>query len=249
MPRILGQDIGTNQALTRSVFAKVQRHKKPYRTTVGGLTITVLPGVFSPRYFTDSAWFAKKVARLAAGKRFLEIGVGTGIVALAAAKAGAKVVGTDINPSAVENTRINFLNHGLEARIIRSDVYSRLEKGQRFDVIFWNHPFNRGRSKKEPMLLRSGFDYRYRGIERYISEGHEFLAPKGKLLLGTGSIAEMERIKSIARKHGYELKLLERIIVPFENPTSRFRASIPGGQPVTYRLMIYHLRSVRAKRG
>ncbi|MFL6824870.1 MAG: 50S ribosomal protein L11 methyltransferase, partial [Bradyrhizobium sp.] len=70
--------------------------------SVAGLDLTVGPTVFDPRFFLTSEFFAEFILGLdLRGKRVADIGTGSGILAIAAAKAGAsKVLAIDINPYA-----------------------------------------------------------------------------------------------------------------------------------------------------
>jgi release factor glutamine methyltransferase len=72
---------------------------------VAGFRLTVRPTVFHPRYFLTSEFFANfLLASLdLTGKRVADVGTGSGILALAAARVGAaNVVAIDINPNAAE---------------------------------------------------------------------------------------------------------------------------------------------------
>src|SRR5262249_21990784 len=120
-----------------------QKSRKTVRTSVEGFDLQIFPSVFHPKYFGSSSILAKFVSGLTLhGKTFLEVGCGSGVVALCAAKAGAEVTAVDINPEAVrctlENARANHLR--VDGRV--GDLFSSVT-GMRFDVIAWNPPFLR----------------------------------------------------------------------------------------------------------
>src|SRR5512132_4304460 len=91
---------------------------KRRRTTVArvaGFRLTVRPTVFHPRYFLTSEFFANFLSDIdLAGKRVADVGTGSGILALAAARAGAaSVVALDINPNAAKVAAENAHANGL----------------------------------------------------------------------------------------------------------------------------------------
>lgn len=192
----------------------MKEHNKPYHTEVNDLEIIVFPDVYSPAYFTDSAWFAKVVPEIVGEKWLLEIGTGTGIVALFAALNGATVVATDINPHAVANAKENFRLYGLDIPVLQGDIYEPLHPEEKFEFIFWNHPFNRAKEPVDDVLLQAGFDYHYQGLEAYIANARTFLRPNGKLLLGTGNFANFPEINRLCRKHTYTPKIIRRETTP-----------------------------------
>lgn len=199
---------------TIEVFERMKLHKEPYETEVNGFKIVVYPNVFSPAYFTDSAWFASELPKIVGYKTFLEIGTGTGIVALSVAKTGAKVTATDINPIAVENAKANFQRYNLNVKIVLGDMYFPLNTEDKFEYIFWNHPFNRGNNPNIDMLFRAGFDYKYLSLENYIRGASNHLKSEGHLLLGTSNFADLSSVQVLAMKYGYSLKLLRNIRMP-----------------------------------
>ena len=73
------------------------------------------------------------------GERVLELGAGLGLAAVLAARAGARVVATDILPAAVETIRANAALNGvtIDARI--GDCYAPVA-GERFDLVASNPP-------------------------------------------------------------------------------------------------------------
>jgi hypothetical protein len=111
----------------------ILKRNKTRWTHASGFRLVVRPTVFHPRYFVTSKFFAKFIGRLdLTGKRVADVGTGTGILALAAARAGAaNVVAIDINPNAVEAAAENARANGLEDRVtaIRSDLLSEVAPG------------------------------------------------------------------------------------------------------------------------
>jgi methylase of polypeptide subunit release factors len=109
-----------------------------------GFRLVVYPTVFHPKLFLTSEFFARFLATInLAGKRVVDVGTGSGILALAAARAGATVVALDINPNALKAATDNSCANGLGDRVtaIRSDLMSGLEPDCLFDVIISNPPF------------------------------------------------------------------------------------------------------------
>ncbi|NTV54914.1 MAG: methyltransferase [Candidatus Moranbacteria bacterium] len=218
----------------RTIFGRIATHKEEYVTEVEGTGILILPNVFSPAYFTDSGWFAKAVSNIVGKGKVLEIRTGTGVVALFCAKNGATVTATDINPDAVRNAELNFKENEISAECHCGDMYEPIPQGERYDFLFWNHPFNRGENPDEEMLLRSGFDYRYESLEKYFSGARERLNPFGKLLLGTGSYASLSDVERLAEKYGYAMHLSDKIDI-----------QLTDGSTVKNDYRIYELMDVR----
>lgn len=197
-----------------AVFDKMEQHNEPYERQIGKFNITILPGVFSPNYFTDSLSFAEMLPEIIGQKRMLEIGCGTGVISLYCADAGAEVVASDINPAAVENTKLNAKKFGLDISVRQGDMYAAIGPDEKFDVIFWNHPFNITDKPVEKMLHRAGFDQNYNSLRAYVRDARAYLTENGQLLLGTGSIADLTEIEKIAAENGYKLTLLKEVVSP-----------------------------------
>ncbi len=93
--------------------------------------------------------FMKKHADLFAGRTVLDIGAGTGMIGLYAAKLGAKrVVATDISKLAIQVATENAERIGVasvyEARYVPPDdisAYAVIKPDERFDIIISNPPY------------------------------------------------------------------------------------------------------------
>ena len=118
-------------------------HRRTAVTHVAGFRLTVPPTVFHPKVFLTSKYFAGFIGKLdLAGKSVAEVGCGSGILSLAAARAGAaRVVAIDINPNAAYAATINGRDNGLpQVRGVCSNLMSGLKPGALFDVIITSPP-------------------------------------------------------------------------------------------------------------
>jgi 16S rRNA G1207 methylase RsmC len=195
---------------------KAKAHGYLYEIQCEGVALTVLPNVYAPGFFTDSLWFAQRLPQIVGTKSLLEIGTGTGVVAIFCARNGSRVVATDINPDAVQNARLNVMRHNLGISVREGNLFEPIKPYEKFDYIFWAHPFNNWKTPVRDMLLRSGRDYNYEGLRGYITGAKNHLAPKGKLLLGTGDSADLKTVSAIAARNGYRPRLLNDVKMPLE---------------------------------
>jgi release factor glutamine methyltransferase len=109
-----------------------------------GLDLLVAPRVLHPRHFISSQLLARQVLMLDLdGKTVADIGTGSGILGLLAARSGAMVTAVDLNPAAVACATGNAQRNGLADRVstIESDVFERVPAEARFDFVITNPPF------------------------------------------------------------------------------------------------------------
>ena len=109
-----------------------------------GLDLVIMPGVLHPRHFVSSRVLAEHVIGLdLCDKSVADLGTGSGIQALLAARMGARVTAIDVNPAALECASQNARRNNLADRLtmVASDVFDQLDEGVRFDLIITNPPF------------------------------------------------------------------------------------------------------------
>jgi len=94
------------------------------------------PDVYPPS--DDSILFIQSL-NVKNGERVLEIGCGSGVVSIHCAKNGCIVTSGDINPKAVELTKKNAAENGVDITVVETDVYSNIEG--RFDTVLFNLPY------------------------------------------------------------------------------------------------------------
>jgi SAM-dependent methyltransferase len=74
-------------------------------------------------------------ARVAAGARVLDVGCGTGVVAITAARRGARVIGLDLTPELLERARENARIAGLEIEWHQGDAEQLPFEARTFDFV------------------------------------------------------------------------------------------------------------------
>ena len=105
-----------------------------------GLTFTVAPGVLIPRQDTEILC-GEALSRLRPGMRVLDIGTGSGALAVSLARlGGAQVTAVDVSDAALSIARENARKNGVDVRFVKSDCFEALA-GERFDMIVSNPPY------------------------------------------------------------------------------------------------------------
>lgn len=167
-----------------------------------GIRLEVPSQVFHPGFFFSTKLLLHFVSKQnLRGKRLLEIGAGSGLLSIYAAKKGASVVASDINPVSVKCLKINAAENGIEMIAVQSDVFESIPK-QNFDFIVLNPPYY----KKNPSSL---YDYGW-----YCGENGEYFQKLFKHLSGyvykSSNVlmvlcdgCDLEMINSIACEYGF----------------------------------------------
>ena len=100
-----------------------------------GFRLAIYPSVFHPKLFLTSEFFARFLLTIdLEGKQVADVGTGTGILALAAAREGAKSVALDINPMAVKAAADNARDNGLGGPRHRGSIGLDVCAGAEFAV-------------------------------------------------------------------------------------------------------------------
>jgi release factor glutamine methyltransferase len=183
------------------------------------LELEVGPDVLIPR--PDSELAVTETLRLARGMaapRVLDIGTGSGNLAVAVAKhhKGARVTAVDLSPKALAVAERNAVKHGVKDRVrfLGGDLFAPLPAGERFDFILSNPPYiprddiaklAPGVRDYEPHLALDGGPDGYAVLERLVAGARDWLEPGGYLIVEIGAPQEAEARRRIAAHAGYEL--------------------------------------------
>lgn len=186
-----------------------------------GFTLRVAPTVFHPKLFFTSRFLGEHVLSLdLRGKTVLDMGTGSGIIGLCAARAGAEVVSVDINPAAVECARVNAATNRLSERIrcIHSNLFSSLSAGERFDCIVWNPPFYRSAPRSDAEYAwNAGADCE--ALRSFAADSDKYLKEGGMVLLILSSDIAEDRVLDFFSSAGFRCAAVARRKVLFETLT------------------------------
>ena len=155
------------------------------------IRIKRLEGVYEP---AEDSYLLIRAIKVRKGNRVLDMGCGTGIVAIYLAKAGCDVTAVDINERALENTRENAKINEAEIKVVRSDLFSNVDG--KFDVIVFNPPYLP--TENEDIAWDGGRE----GIEiivSFLEHAKEYLKRKGSIYLVMSSL---DNIDKVLRKFG-----------------------------------------------
>jgi release factor glutamine methyltransferase len=206
---------GTARRLFRQVvhffcYNFLMRRSRTTVTRAAGFRLFVRPTVFHPRFFVTSEFFAKFIGGLdLRGKRVLDIGTGSGILALAAARNGAEsVVAVDINPNAALSTAENARSNGFGGRVraVCSNLLSALGGETRFDVIVTNPPYFAGEAcDLTDRAWHAGPGCR--DIAALFEQARERLAPGGCAYLLISSDSDLDLFGKLIERAGFRARL------------------------------------------
>jgi release factor glutamine methyltransferase len=177
------------------------------------IDIDIAEDVYNP---SDDSFLLVNVMEVNPGDRVLDMGTGTGIAALHAAKAGAKVTAADINPHAVACARSNALRNDLKVDVVESDLFQKVEG--LYDVITFNPPYLPEEGGPSSWMERawSGGADGSEVVARFLEDAWRFLAPGGRVYIILSSFGSIRAILRTAKER-YDIEMVEEKHMFFES--------------------------------
>jgi HemK-related putative methylase len=190
----------SGRGLFRALIAPVHRAyvlrriARPSETWLFGHRLRTDPEVFHPVFFRSTRVLLEALGDLR-GKSVLDMGTGSGSLAVFATARGARVTACDVNPHAVELARENLRRNGLGAEVVESNLFAALA-GRRFDLICFNIPFY---PKAATTHLEAAFfaGPNFETVRAFAEGCRAHLAPGGQVVIVFSEDSGYHRILSL----------------------------------------------------
>lgn len=155
---------------------------------------------------------------LAPSLRVADVGTGSGILAVCAAKflPQATVTAIDVSPAALTVARKNAERHGVvdRVRFLESDLFASVPEGEQFDVIVSNPPYVSTAEmaelpeevkKYEPHVALEAGETGTAVIEPLVAQAADRLVPRGLLLIEISPMIAGAMEQLVRDSGGFEL--------------------------------------------
>ncbi len=189
-----------------------------------GVKITECHDVYRPR--EDSDLLSEAVQRLASGKT-LDMGTGTGIQGIIAAKKGCEVTFSDVSIHAIRCARHNAEQNDVGGTFVVSDLFEDIRG--RFDTIIFNPPYlesaRLGAETKDYLKIATdaGEDGRDL-IDRFIKDSFSHLSANGRVIMVESTVnkydldVETLNAQVLGKKHMF---FEDIVVITYKNNKKR----------------------------
>ena len=170
------------------------------------IKVIIKPGVFHPGLFISTKILLNFVNDLnLATFSFLELGAGSGIISILAAKKGALVYASDISRTATENIRLNAEMNSVIINVIESDLFKDIPQKE-FDIIIINPPYyQKDPETEEEYAWFCGSNYEY--FTNLFDSLPSYINSNSKVYIILSEVCNIAEIKSIGESNGFTWKI------------------------------------------
>jgi len=179
------------------------------------LSSLAMEEVYEPR--EDSYLLQECIPQNLKGKKILDMGTGSGILAITAAKNGGDVTAVDISPEALKAAEKNAKRQNVKIKFILSDLFENI--AEKYDLIIFNPPYvpeNEFDEKVGTSRIYSGGKSGREVLERFIKDVKRFLSENGEILIVISSLTGEKETFELFRKASFEARIVVREKVPWE---------------------------------
>jgi release factor glutamine methyltransferase len=171
------------------------------------ISAVIKPGVFHPGFFFSTKLLLDYLKNIPLQNRvFLELGAGSGLISVYAAKQKAKVTASDISQTAVETAMQNADRNRVSIKAINSDMFEQIPP-QIFDIIVINPPYYPQRPVNErDYAWFCGKNYEY--FEKLFQELGRYADQHSNIIMILSEDCQIDRIRQIALKSHWKMEMI-----------------------------------------
>jgi release factor glutamine methyltransferase len=187
------------------------------RVHFGEYTFDVYEDVYDPA--EDSFLFAKNLV-VKEGEQVLDVGTGSGILAVIAAKYAGGVVAVDLNPFAIRCAKNNSTLNGVNGKVgfIQASLFTALNPTNAFNLILFNAPYLPSEEKEVTSWIDRAWAGGINGrelVDRFIFEVPRYLKPYGRVLLMQSTLTGVEETLQKFSENNLKAMVIAEQKLPF----------------------------------
>ncbi len=185
-------------------------YRKPRVYHYKNIKVNVHPDVFPPHLTFSTKILLDFISTLdLKEKTLLELGCGSGIISLFAAKQGARVTATDISKIALNYLDKNAHSNKIKIKIMYSDLFDSI-KNLNFDYIIINPPYYPKKPinvKEQAWFCGENFEY----FESLFEQLSHRVSNIYHITMILSQDCEIDKIIDIANKNKLEMTVLQKV--------------------------------------
>ena len=174
------------------------------------IKICLFEGVYPPKL--DSFLVAEELMRVVKeGHKVLDVGTGSGILAIIAAKKGAFTVATDIHEDSIKCAKYNASLNNVKLDVRVGNLFEPIKEGELFDVIVSNMtslptPPDEQYDEYITRTVDAGPDGR-KYLDPLIRQMPQYLKENGCFLTQHSNFANIEKTKQMLEELGFDVEV------------------------------------------
>lgn len=177
------------------------------------IRLNIPENIYEPR--EDSLLLAAALEKILESKNtksVLEIGCGSGLLSIIAAKRGCDVLAADINPAAVECAKRNAELNNVKIKSALSNLFENVEGI--FNLVIFNPPYLPEEQTEDSRTWAGGKNLEI--ITRFIKEAKRHLEINAKLLIVISSLSNPEAVLNQFSDNGFKAEITAEQKIPWE---------------------------------
>jgi release factor glutamine methyltransferase len=178
------------------------------KTIIENISILVKPGVFHPSIFFSTkfllSWLKKQPL---SDLKVLELGAGSGLLSIYAAKQNAIATASDISEKACMNVKENAKKNNVQVEVVQSDLFTDIP-WQQFELILINPPYyprNPVAENEYAWFCGEDFDY----FQKLFFQMKRFMKDNSRAIMVLSEDCNVEIIQSLAVQHDFKWTMIE----------------------------------------